>query len=145
MENEYILESARQLQHELGTDNVIFVHVALLPYLGASKELKTKPIQHSVRTLMSYGISPDFLIVRADATIPFEMIEKVANSTGLPATSVISAPTLDSIYRVPLSFDREKFGQKIMKKFNLEEVNADMTKWENLLENIEKSIEMKVI
>lgn len=109
MENEYILESARQLQHDLGKENVIFVHVALLPYLAASKELKTKPIQHSVRTLMSYGINPDFLIIRADAPIPEDVIGKIAHSTGISSTHVIPAPTLDSIYRVPLSFHAEHF------------------------------------
>ncbi len=109
MENEYILESARQLQHDLGKENVIFIHVALLPYLSASKELKTKPIQHSVRTLMSYGINPDFLIIRADAPIPEDVIGKIAHSTGLSSTHVIPAPTLDSIYRVPLSFHEEHF------------------------------------
>jgi CTP synthase len=105
MENEYILESARQLQHDLGAENVIFVHVALLPYLMASKELKTKPIQHSIRTLMSYGVNPDFLIVRADSDIPSDMIEKIARASGIRVDHVISAPTLDSIYRVPLTFD----------------------------------------
>ncbi len=83
--------------------------MALLPYLGASKELKTKPIQHSVRTLMSYGLAPDFLIIRADAPIPEEMLTKIAHSTGLTPTHVIPAPTLDSIYRVPLSFDSYDF------------------------------------
>lgn len=109
MENEYILESARQLQHELGNKNVIFVHVALLPYLGASKELKTKPIQHSVRTLMSYGLSPDFLIIRADAEIPEDTLTKIAHSTGIDPSHLIPAPTLDSIYRVPLLFDSYDF------------------------------------
>jgi CTP synthase len=80
MENEYLLESARQLQHKLGRDNVIFVHVVLLPYLGASKEFKSKPIQHSVRTLMGYGISPDFIVVRADTSIPEEMMSKIAST-----------------------------------------------------------------
>ncbi len=139
MENEYILESARQLQHDLGHENVIFVHVALLPYLGASKELKTKPIQHSVRTLMSYGLSPDFLIVRADAEIPEDTLMKIAHSTGLAPTHVIPAPTLDSIYRVPLAFDAYSFGQKIMAEFRLAEITPDMSKWQKLLSNIESS------
>lgn len=81
IENEYILESARQIQHELGHDDVAFVHVALLPFLMASKELKTKPIQHSLRTLMGYGITPDFLIVRADTEIPTDVLQKIANSS----------------------------------------------------------------
>lgn len=109
MENEYIIESARQLRHELGEENVRFVHVALLPYLMASKELKTKPIQHSIRTLMSYGITPDFLIVRADTDIPEDMLSKIASSSGIRRENVISAPTLDTIYRVPLAFEREQF------------------------------------
>ena len=107
MENEYLLESARQLRHELGEENVRFVHVALLPYLMASKELKTKPIQHSIRTLMSYSISPDFLIVRADTDIPDDMLDKIAVASGILRDHVVSAPTLDSIYRVPLSFHAE--------------------------------------
>ncbi len=142
MENEYILESARQLQHELGHEHVIFVHVALLPYLLASKELKTKPIQHSVRTLMSYGINPDFLIVRADTDIPEDMLEKIARSTGLKEDHVISAPTLDSIYRVPLAFNREAFWQKIANELHLPVVRPDLTKWELLLANIDSSTQM---
>ena len=142
MENEYILESARQLQHELGHENVIFVHVALLPYLMASKELKTKPIQHSVRMLMSYGVNPDFLIVRADTDIPEDMLEKIARSTGLKEDHVISAPTLDSIYRVPLAFNREAFGQKIANELKLPVVRPDLTKWEELLTNIDSSTQI---
>ena len=142
MENEYILESARQLQHELGRENVIFVHVALLPYLGASKELKTKPIQHSVRTLMSYGLSPDFLIIRADAEIPEDTLVKIAHSTGLPATHVIPAPTLDSIYRVPLSFYGYNFGEKVALALGFSQTRPDMSQWEALLSNIESSTEV---
>lgn len=142
MENEYILESARQLQHELGHDNVIFVHVALLPYLGASKELKTKPIQHSVRTLMSYGLSPDFLIIRADTDIPEETMGKIASSTGLSVSHVIPAPTLDSIYRVPLSFHSYGFGEKILSLLCLPEGISDMKTWEELITNIEHSTDV---
>lgn len=107
MENEYLLESARQLQHELGSEHVIFVHVVLLPYLGASKEYKSKPIQHSVRTMMSYGLSPDYLIVRADDEIEGVMMEKIARSVGLSVAHVIAAPTLDTIYRVPSAFSAQ--------------------------------------
>jgi CTP synthase len=142
MENEYILESARQLQHDLGHDNVIFVHVALLPYLMASKELKTKPIQHSVRTLMSYGISPDFLVVRADTDIPEDMIDKIARSNGIKADHIISAPTLDSIYRVPLAFNKDALGQKIANELHLPVVRPDLKKWEELLANIDSSNEV---
>ncbi len=142
MENEYLLESARQLRHELGEENVRFIHVALLPYLMASKELKSKPIQHSVRTLMSYGISPDFLVVRADTDIPGDMMDKIASMSGISRTHVISAPTLDSIYRVPLAFHRDNLGEKIMNALALGNPKIDMEKWEKLLENIDNSEEV---
>jgi CTP synthase len=142
MENEYILESARQLRHELGEENVRFIHVALLPYLLASKELKSKPIQHSVRTLMSYGINPDFLIVRADTDIPEEMLGKIASSTGFTRDQVISAPTLDSIYRVPLAFNKNHFGEKIMVSLGLEVRTPDLTKWETFMTNVDNSVDV---
>lgn len=139
MENEYLLETARQLQHELGHDNVAFVHVALLPYLWASKELKSKPIQHSVRTLMSYGISPDFLIVRADTEIPEDMMAKIAAGTGVKREHTIAAPTLDSIYRVPLSFHSTGVGEKVLAKLGITPKTIDMSKWQKFLTNIENS------
>lgn len=138
IENEYLLESARQLRHELGDANVRFVHVALLPYLMASKELKTKPIQHSIRSLMSYGISPDFLVVRADTDIPEDMIQKIASASGIRRDHAISAPTLDSIYRVPLSFHEQHFGEKVLESLHLDG-KIDITAWEQLLKNIDSS------
>jgi CTP synthase len=139
MENEYLLETARQLRHELGEQNVRFVHVALLPYLMASKELKSKPIQHSVRTLMSYGINPDFLIVRADTDIPEDMMCKIASASWIPRSSTISAPTLDSIYRVPLAFHQERFGEKILEKLGMDSEKIDIQKWIDLMDNIDNS------
>jgi CTP synthase len=142
MENEYILESARQLRHELGEENVQFIHVALLPYLLASKELKTKPIQHSIRTLMSYGISPDFLIVRADTTIPDDMLGKIASASGIQRESVISAPTLDTIYRVPLAFHSEHLGEKLLTNLRISFTKLDMKPWEDFLANIDASLDI---
>jgi CTP synthase len=139
MENEYLLESARQLQHKLGRENVIFVHVVLLPYLWASKEFKSKPIQHSVRTLMGYGISPDFIVVRADVNIPEDMMSKIASTVWLQRDAVIAAPTLDSIYLVPLAFHSDRVGEKIQRKLGLPSITPDMSKWESLVANIEKS------
>ncbi len=142
MENEYLLESARQLQHKLGRDNVIFVHVVLLPYLGASKEFKSKPIQHSVRTLMGYGISPDFIVVRADTSIPEEMMSKIASTVWLQRDAMIAAPTLDSIYKVPLAFHSDNVWQKVLSKLGMSTTSPDMTKWTALVDNIESSTEM---
>jgi CTP synthase len=142
MENEYILESARQLRHELWEENVQFIHVALLPYLLASKELKTKPIQHSIRTLMSYGISPDFLIVRADTTIPEDMLGKIASASGIQRESIISAPTLDTIYRVPLAFHSEHLGEKLLTNLRVPFTKLDMKPWEDFLANIDASLDI---
>ena len=142
MENEYLLESARQLQLDLGRENVIFLHVTLLPYLGASKELKTKPTQHSVRTLMSYGISPDFLFVRADAEIPADVLEKTARSCGLPTSRTIPSPTADSIYRVPVLYE-DLFGlsSKIAAALGIPEAPCDLSGWRKLLRDVERSEE----
>jgi CTP synthase len=139
MENEYLLESARQLQLDLGRENVAFLHVTLLPYLGASKELKTKPTQHSVRTLMGYGISPDFLFLRADAEIPEDVLEKTAKGSGMRPNRVIPVPTADSIYRVPLEFESFGLSKKISEALSLPEVPCDLSKWEKLLADIEAS------
>lgn len=139
MENEYLLESARQLQLDLGRENVIFLHVTLLPFLGASKELKTKPTQHSVRTLMGYGISPDFLFMRADDAIPTEILEKTARGCGIRAERVVPVPTADSIYRVPLEFEGFGLSKKIADALGLKNDGCDLSKWERLMEDIEAS------
>lgn len=142
IENEYLLESARQIQHELGRDDVVFVHVALLPFLMASKELKTKPIQHSLRMLMGYGITPDFLVVRADTEIPDDLLQKIAKSSGLSESHVIASPTLDSIYRVPLEYARNRVGQTIAVSLGLSERTPDIESWRQLVENIDSSHEV---
>ncbi len=139
MENEYLLESARQLQLDLGRENVIFLHVTLLPFLGASKELKTKPTQHSVRTLMGYGISPDFLFMRADDAIPAEILEKTARGCGIRTERVVPVPTADSIYRVPLEFEGFGLSKKIADALGLKNDGCDLSKWERLMEDIEES------
>lgn len=142
MENEYILESARQIRTELGSENVIFVHVALLPFLLASKELKTKPIQHSIRTLMGYGIVPDFLVVRADSAIPDDTLDKIARASGLPRHHVLGSPTLDSIYRVPIEYAKDHIGESIVEALSLIEKTPDLGNWERLVKNIDASIDI---
>lgn len=88
--------------------------------------------------MMSYGLSPDFLVIRADAPIPDEVIGKIASSTGLTPDHVVPAPTLDSIYRVPLSFHDYGLGEGILRALHLES-SPDMARWESLLSNIEAS------
>lgn len=117
MENEFYLEAARQLRFELGHANVQFLHVTLLPYIAASKELKTKPTQASIRDLRSRGIQADFIALRADAPIPAELCEKVSRFCDVPVECIIPAPTVDSIYRVPLDFAKTALASELQKRF----------------------------
>lgn len=141
IENEYFVESARQLRHELGAENVIFVHVTLLPYITASKELKTKPTQHSVRELMSYGIYPDFLVLRADTAIPESIIEKTGQMCALPMEYIIPSPTVASIYQVPLHYQGRNLGSLILHKLELKNNGFDMSTWKLLSDSIDASVE----
>lgn len=133
MENEFYLEAARQLRFELGSKNVQFCHVTLLPYLAASKELKTKPTQASIRDLRSRGIQADFIILRADALIPTELCEKVSRFCDVRVECVIPAPTADSIYRVPLSFANTELTTELQKRFQLPIRTPDLTDWESYI------------
>lgn len=141
LENWYLLESARELRNELWSENVIFVHVTLLPYMQVSKELKTKPTQHSLRELMSFGIIPDFLVLRADMDISKEIIDKVAYMCSMNKNTVIPSPTLKSIYEVPLKYQEMKVGDLILQRLWMENKWFDLQKWEDLRINIKKSKE----
>ncbi len=145
MENEYFIETARQMGQELGRDNVLFVHVTLLPYLGASKELKTKPTQHAVRTLMSYGITPDFVVLRSDEAIPEDILAKTAYFCSLDRSSVIASPNLPSIYQVPVEFERQGVRMSVLRRLGLSDRGFDFAAWTRLSENIEASSESLVI
>lgn len=114
MENESIVEAMRQLRHELGHDRVMFVHLTYIPYLLASKELKTKPTQNSVKDLRMRGIIPDMLICRADYDIPDDIISKISYMTGVSQSHVIPAPTVDSIYRIPLDYADRNVSEQVL-------------------------------
>lgn len=117
MENEAIVEAMRQLRQDLGYNNVVYVHLGYIPYLMASKELKTKPIQNSVKDLRMRGIIPDFLVCRADYEMPLEIIDKIAYMTGVTRSHVIPAPTVDTIYRIPLDYQTHHIGEYILQHF----------------------------
>jgi CTP synthase len=142
MENEYIVEAMRQLRQELGSHNVVFVHLTYLPYLAATKELKTKPTQNSVKDLRMRGITPDFLITRADADIPDSILEKVAFFCGVSVNHVIPAPTVESIYQIPLDFSRRHIGTLILDQLKLSSDRLDMSAWEDLYKNIQASVDV---
>ncbi|MBT6068815.1 CTP synthase [Candidatus Peregrinibacteria bacterium] len=132
------LESIRQLRHELGHENTLYVHLTLLPYLMGSGELKTKPTQASVRDLRSIGIQPDMIIARADYPITKEMLKKISLFCDVELKAVIPAMTLNSIYKVPLEFQKYKVAQIVAEKLQLGKVSPRLAKWKEFVEKIEK-------
>ncbi|MET0154929.1 MAG: CTP synthase [Rickettsiales bacterium] len=125
-------ESIRQLSFELGRENSLFVHVTLLPYISAAKELKTKPTQHSVKELLSIGIQPDVIICRAERPIPDGLIRKVALFSNLREERVIPALDERSIYAVPAAFHKNGFDKEVLAYFKKEDVPIDVERWTKL-------------
>ncbi len=129
-------ESIRQVGYELGRDKAIYIHLTLVPYLGAARELKTKPTQHSVRELRSIGIQPDILLCRAEREIPEAERKKIALFSNLPEECVISGPDVKSIYQVPIKYHQEGMDTQVLKRFNLPYDKApNLEKWEKLVQH----------
>jgi CTP synthase len=126
------LEAIRQIRHNLGPENTFFVHLTLLPYLEASKELKTKPTQASVRELRSIGIQPDLILARADKPIKKEHIQKIALFCDVDEKYVIPAQTVESIYLVPLNLNKYGITQLIADKLKLGKLNPKLQEWKNV-------------
>ncbi len=128
------LEALRQLRWELGSDNCVVVHLTLIPYLNAAKELKTKPTQHSVKELQKNGIQPDVLVCRTEQPITMEIRRKLALFCNVDITSVIEAIDAETIYDVPLLMMKEKLDQTIITKLRLtDKKEPDLKKWKAFL------------
>ena len=136
IEGEPFLEALRQMRMEKGKENVISVHLTLLPYLAASNELKTKPTQLSVREMLRSGVQPDVILCRADKDIPKELLEKIARFCNVEPAAVIPAPTVASIYEVPLTLQAHGITKVLEHKMQLKEVNPKLTEWRKMVENI---------
>ena len=127
------LEAIRQLKSDLGAGNVLYAHVTLVPWLKTANELKTKPTQHSVRELRQIGIQPDVLICRSDRALPQDIKAKIALFCNLAAEAVISAPDVDTIYRLPLVFQEEGLGEKLCTLLNIWTRHPDLSIWEDIV------------
>jgi len=136
IEGQPFLEAIRQLRHELGSENTLFVHLTLLPYLKASKELKTKPTQASVRELRQIGIQPDIIMPRADYPISQDLLKKISLFCDVEEDAVVPSITAKSIYEVPLTFQKYKLAQLVAKKLNLGKVRPNLKTWEDLVKKI---------
>jgi len=132
------LESIRQMKHELGRDNVINIHVTLLPYIKAAGELKTKPTQHSVQELRRIGIAPHMLVLRAEQPVPFDLKKKIAFNCDIEEDSVVDAIDAETIYKVPMNFLAQNILTPISKQLNLDELNPKMDEWNDLVLKIIK-------
>ena len=133
------LEAIRQFSNEVGRERAIFVHVTLLPYIPAAGELKTKPTQHSVKELMSYGIRPQILLCRADRPIDEEERRKIALFCNIDEKKVIPALDVSSIYEVPLTYHNEGLDHQVMESFGIKDIpNLDLSIWHNIVKNIKE-------
>ncbi len=134
------LEAIRQMRKDVGRNNVLYVHVTLLPALAATGELKTKPTQHSVKELRGIGIQPDVIVLRSDHPVSDEVREKIALFTDVPSEAVIPAVTADTIYEVPLQFEQAGLGDLVVRELGLAETShaPDLAAWSALVELIKR-------
>lgn len=135
IEGQAYLEAIRQMRREVGRGNSLSIHVTLLPQLGATGEMKTKPTQMSVRDLRGVGIHPDIIICRAETEVPLELREKIALFCDVDLDAVVGMPTVPSIYDVPMILERAGLGKVIARQFELPE-QANLRDWEKMVERI---------
>ncbi len=139
-QNILFLEAVRMMRTRTPND-VIVILVSYFPIPSKIGEMKTKPTQYAVRTLNSAGIFPDFILCRADVPLDEVRKEKLATFCNIPKENAISAPDVDTIYEIPINFEKEQLGDKILAKFNLKSKGKDLKEWRELVEKIKKTKE----
>src|SRR6185436_4716147 len=130
------LEAIRQLKKDIGKDNVLYVHLTLVPFMQAAAELKTKATQHSVKELRAIGIQPDILLCRTDRYLPPSIKAKIALFCDVEEAAVITAKDVETIYEVPLLFHREGLDENIVKLLGLPERPSDLSRWEDVVRRV---------
>ncbi|QCB93833.1 CTP synthase [Cellulomonas shaoxiangyii] len=138
IESQPFLEAARQVRHDLGRDNVFFLHVSLVPYIGPSGELKTKPTQHSVAALRSIGIQPDAIVLRADRDVPESTKRKIALMCDVEQQGVVTAKDAPSIYDIPRVLHSEGLDAYVVQRLGLPFRDVEWSGWEDLLRRVHK-------
>ncbi len=139
IESQPFLEALRQLRNEVGRDNVFFIHVTWLPYIGATQELKTKPTQHSVAALRSIGISPSMIIARSDFPVEDGLCDKIALFCDVEKRAVVPMVTTDVLYEVPLLLEKAGVADYLIEKLGLKAtVKPDWGPWKKLVEEVKK-------
>ncbi len=130
------LEAIRQFRKDVGRQNVLYLHVTLVPWIASAGEMKTKPTQHSVKELRSIGIQPDILVCRCDRPLPANLKQKLSEFCDVPPEGVIPALDAKSIYEVPLILEREGLAQEALKLLNMEQREPDLSQWQTLVEKL---------
>ncbi|MDQ1688393.1 MAG: synthase, partial [Frankiaceae bacterium] len=130
------LEAARQIRHDVGRDNVFFLHISLVPYMAPAGELKTKPTQHSVNALRSIGIQPDAIVCRADREIPASVKRKISLMCDVDAEAVVAAVDAPSIYDIPKVLHKEGLDAYVVRRLGLPFRDVDWSEWDDLLRRV---------
>lgn len=136
IESQPFLESIRQFQHEKGRDNVILIHVTLIPYLRASQEMKTKPTQASVKELQGMGIQPDIIVCRSEHPLDNGIKDKISLFCNLPADHVLQNLDVDYLYEAPLAMEKENLAQVVCECLHLDCPKPDLSDWETMVDNL---------
>jgi len=145
-QNVLFLEAAREMKLE--GERVIFVHVGYLPVLKHLGEMKTKPMQHSVKEIRTIGIQPDFIICRSDFPVDEVRKNKIALFCNVKKDDIISNPNLENVYELPLLFEKQKLGEKILKKLNITAKSSDLKSWSKFIEkakNVKKTVKIGIV
>jgi CTP synthase len=127
------IEAIRQMRHEEGRENTLFVHLTLVPWIAAAQELKTKPTQHSVKELRAIGIQPDVLLCRSERPLPQDVKEKIALFCDVDVASVITAKDVHSVYEIPLVFADQAVDETVLRMLHLEAGPRNLTRWTEML------------
>jgi CTP synthase len=130
------LEAIRQFRKEVGRQNVLYMHVTLIPWIASAGEMKTKPTQHSVKELRSIGIQPDILVCRCDRPLPNGLKQKLSEFCDVPAECVITAQDAKSIYEVPLIVEQEGLAEQVLELLQMEQRIPDLVEWQTMVERL---------
>lgn len=136
IEGQPFLEAIRQMRNDVGRDNVLYIHVTLLPYLNSTQELKTKPTQHSVNELRRIGIQPDIIICRSDYPVTPEVRRKISLFCDVAEEEVIALPTVETIYEVPLILEEAGLGQSVVTRLSLDAAEPDLAEWREMVDRL---------
>ncbi len=142
------LEAIRQFRKDVGRQNVLYMHVTLVPWIPAAGEMKTKPTQHSVKELRSIGIQPDILVCRCDRPLPAGLKDKMSEFCDVPEQCVVTSQDAGSIYEVPLNLEKEGLAHQTLEILQLEQRTPDLTHWQTLVERLycpSKSVKIAIV